>query len=98
MRRLITPVLFLAACAHNPTPGSRNCTVLDAETQLDACTGKTVTLRGRVAAGSTILGVPVAAGPELVGQPAHAIGKLDKSGPGFTLTDDGKPAQAHAVH
>lgn len=105
-RRVISPsILFtalasLGACAHNPTPGSRTCTVLNAETQLDACVGKTVTIRGRVAAAPrpSIINVDVDAGPELVGKPAHAIGTLEKAGAQFTLKSNGTLAKAYATH
>jgi hypothetical protein len=98
-RRIISPVLFLAlaACAHNPTPGARTCTVLNTETQLDSCVGKTVTIRGRVSPDTSILSVHVDAPPDLVGNRAHATGLLERSGDQFTLKSDGALAKAHAL-
>jgi len=102
MSRVISPsILFtalasLGACAHNPTPAARTCTVLNSESQLDACVGKTVTIRGRVA-GTSIITVAVDAGPELDGKPAHAVGILEKAGARFTLKIDGTLAKAHAT-
>jgi hypothetical protein len=105
-RRVITPsILFtalasLGACAHNPTPGARTCTVLNAETQLEACVGKTVTIRGRVASAPrpSIINVDVDAAPELFGKPAHAVGVLEKAGAQFALKSDGTLAKAHATN
>jgi hypothetical protein len=103
MLRLITPAIFLsalAACAHNPTPAARTCSVLNTETQLDACTGKSVTIRGRVAGDPrpTIIGVDVDAGPELVGKTAHAFGTLEKAGTQWSLKTNGALAKAHATN
>jgi hypothetical protein len=94
---LFTALISVGACAHNPTPGSRTCTVLNAETQLDACVGKTVTIRGRVVGtpSPSIINVSVEAPPETFGKPAHAVGVLEKSGARFTLVRDGKLATAH---
>src|SRR5437762_1175006 len=96
MGRIITPaILFsaLAACAHNPTPASRTCTVLNTETQLDAFVGKPVTVRGRVD-NASIIHVAVDAGPELNGKRASAFGTLEKAGAGYTLKNNGAPAKA----
>lgn len=96
MGRIITPaILFtaLAACAHNPTPASRTCTVLNTESQLDACVGKSVTVRGRVDAGA-IIHVSVDAGPELSGKRASAFGTLEKAGAGYTLKNNGALSKA----
>jgi hypothetical protein len=96
MSRIITPaILFsaLAACAHNPTPASRTCTVLNTETQLDACVGKSVTVRGRVD-GTSIIHVAVDAGPELAGKRASAFGTLEKAGDGYALKNNGTLAKA----
>jgi hypothetical protein len=105
-RRVISPSIFLAAlaslgaCAHNPTPGSRTCTVLNTETQLESCAGKTVTIRGRVAGTPrpSILTVDVDAGPETFGRPAHAMGMLEKSGAQWSLKSAGGTlAKAHVT-
>jgi hypothetical protein len=103
---MISPALLFAAlvslhgCAHNPTPGARTCSVLNTQTQLDSCVGKTVTIRGRVAAAPepSILSVHVDAGPDLVGNPAHATGLLERSGTAFSLKSGSTLAKAHALH
>lgn len=94
---LFTSLLSFGACAHNSTPGSRTCSVLNTETQLEACVGKTVTIRGRVVGtpSPSIINVSVDANPDVFGRPAHAIGLLEKSGSQFTLTENGKLAKAH---
>jgi len=81
-------------CAHNPTAGARTCQVLNTETQLAACVGKTVTIRGRVT-GTKIVGVDVDAAPELSGQVAHAIGTLERTGEQYVLKNGGALAKAH---
>jgi hypothetical protein len=101
--RLITPsILFtaLVACAHHPTPASRSCSVLNVDTQLDACVGKSVTIRGAVAGTPrpSIIGVDVEAEPALYGKTAHAFGTLEKSGAQFTLKANGALAKAHATN
>jgi len=103
MPRRICPVIFVlavSACAHNPTPASRTCSVLNAETQLDACVGKAVTIRGRVAdvPRPSIIGVDVDAGPDLFGKVAHAFGTLEKSGAQWALKTNGALAKAHPTH
>jgi hypothetical protein len=96
---LFTALVSLGGCAHNPTPGARTCSVLNTETQLDACVGKTVTIRGRVAGAPrvSIINVDVDAGPELFGRPAHAMGTLEKAGTQWSLKANGTLAKAHAV-
>lgn len=100
--RLLVPSLLsiLVACAHNPTPASRTCTVLNTDTQLDACVGKTVTIRGPVNSTPrpSIIGVDVEAEPALFGKKAHAFGMLEKSGAQFTLKANGALAKAHATN
>jgi hypothetical protein len=100
MLRRISFVILVSACAHNPTPASRTCTVLNTETQLDACAGKSVTIRGKVASAGhmSIIGVDVDAGPELVGKTAHAFGTLAKSGAQWRLEANGSLAKAHATN
>ena len=104
-RRVISPSILLAAfaslgaCAHNPTPASRTCTVLNTETQLDACVGKTVTILGRVAVvpRPSIINVDVDAAPELAQKRANAVGLLEKIGAQFALKSDGALAKAHSI-
>ena len=101
--RLITSSIFLSAlvaCAHNPTPASRTCSVLNAAGQLDGCVGKNVTIRGAVAASprTSIIGVDVEADPAMVGKTAHAFGTLERAGASFALKSNGALAKAHATH
>jgi hypothetical protein len=99
MVRIISPILFVAlgvSCAHNPTPSSRGCNVLNDASQLEPCVGKTVTIRGRVdqSPRPSIIGVEVESGPELFGKRAHAMGTLEKTGAAFALKRDGTLAKA----
>jgi hypothetical protein len=91
--------LLAGACMHNVTPASQSCSVLNDKTQLAACVGKTVTVRGRVsgAAPTRIAGVLVEAPPELQGQPAHAFGTLESDRGGYVLKEGGALAKAHST-
>lgn len=102
MRLITTSILLsaLVACAHNPTPASRSCSVLNAAGQLDGCVGKNVTIRGALAGTPriSIIGVDVEADPAMVGKTAHAFGTLEKTGESFALKSNGALAKAHATH
>ena len=97
---LFTAFSVLCACASAPRPISNgSCGVVTDPGQLDGCVGKTVTLRGKVQGSERpqIAGVQVAAGPELVDEPAHAVGTLEKADTGFALRDGDGLARAHGT-
>jgi hypothetical protein len=100
MHRLVLILLSITACAvPKTTPSSRTCTVLNDETQLASCVGKQVTVRGRVSATlpAKISGVVVEADTQLLDQPAHAMGTLERDGAGYVLKDVGATAKAHST-
>ena len=96
----ITIALAFTACARNQTPAARTCSVLNTESQLASCAGKSVTIRGVVAQQSKpmIIGVEVDAGTDLVGKTAHAFGTLEKAGEQWALKTNGTLAKAHATN
>ncbi len=103
-RRFSLAIMFTlplaAACARNQTPAARSCSVLNTASQLDACAGKSVTIRGVVAQESKpmIIGVEVDAGAELVGKTAHAFGTLERAGAVWALRANGTLAKAHGTN
>jgi hypothetical protein len=99
MRRLVVLTLFLVGCATaKGTPASRTCNVLNDESQLAQCVGKSVIVRGRVTISSParIAGVVVDADASLRDRLAHAMGTLERDGSGYVHKDAGGLAKAHA--
>lgn len=92
---------FVAACASAPRPTTTadSCGVVTDSAQLDGCVGKTVTVRGKVSGREQpqIAGVAVQAPPELVDEPAHAVGTLEQDGGRYVLRNGNGLAKAHGT-
>ena len=98
MRSVVLALLLSACVTGKGTPSSKTCTVLNDETQLASCVGKSVIVRGRVtiASPARIAGVVVDADASLRDRLAHAMGTLERDGNGYVLKDGGTLAKAHA--
>jgi hypothetical protein len=98
MRRHAFCLVLIAGCAaRNATPSSHTCSVLNNQSQVEACVGKTITIRGKVSGTPrpSIIGVDVDASPDLFEKWGHAMGTLEKNGATFVLKDAGALAKAH---
>jgi hypothetical protein len=78
--RWLLPLVLLACGGARPMTSIPPCQLIEAEADVAACVGRTVTLRGRIARTKipTLLGVDVDAADELADRPAEATGMLQR--------------------